>query len=130
MPDAILLKPSRLTVAEFAQMKRHAAAGAAILDGSHSTVLRRAQEIALTHHEWWSGTGYPGGLAGDEVPLSGRIVAIADVYDALTHPRPYKAAWAEQEARATIRALAGTQFDPELVAAFEDLPDETFGHAV
>ncbi len=130
VPDAILLKPSRLTDGEFEQMKRHAEAGAAILDGSRSAVLRRAQEIALTHHEWWSGTGYPAGLTGDEVPLSGRIVAIADVYDALIHPRPYKAAWPEREARATIRTLAGSQFDPELVTAFEDLPAEIFGRAV
>jgi putative two-component system response regulator len=92
-------------------------------------VLCRAREIALTHHEWWSGSGYPGGLAGDDVPLSGRIVAIADVFDALTHPRPYKAAWPERDARAAIRALAGKQFDPELVSAFAQLPDEAFARA-
>ena len=119
VPDAILLKRGRLTVDEYEQMKRHAAAGAAILDGSQSDVLRLAREIALTHHEWWSGDGYPGGLRGDEVPLSGRIVAIADVFDALAYPRPYKDAWPVQRAGETIRELRGRQFDPEIVAAFE-----------
>jgi putative two-component system response regulator len=119
VPDAILLKRSRLTPGEYEQMKRHAAAGAAILDGSRSAVLRLAQEIALSHHEWWSGDGYPGGLRGDGVPLSGRIVAIADVFDALTYPRPYKDAWPVQRAQRTIHELRGRQFDPEIVAAFE-----------
>jgi putative two-component system response regulator len=119
VPDAILLKRSRLTPGEYEQMKRHAAAGAAILDGSQSAVLRLAQEIALSHHEWWSGDGYPGGLCGERVPLSGRIVAIADVFDALTYPRPYKDAWPVQQAQRTIHELRGRQFDPEIVAAFE-----------
>ena len=124
VPDAILLKRGRLTVAEYEQMKRHAAAGAAILDGSQSAVLRLAQEVALSHHEWWSGDGYPHNLRGDAVPLSGRIVAIADVFDALLYPRPYKDAWPVQRATATIRELAGRQFDPEIVAAFEALGPE------
>jgi putative nucleotidyltransferase with HDIG domain len=119
VPDAILLKPDRLTAREFETMKRHAPAGAAILDGSRSAVLRLAREIALTHHEWWSGSGYPAGLAGDDCPLSGRIVALADVFDALVHERPYKPAWTVDRAASEIRAHAGRQFDPDVVAAFE-----------
>jgi putative nucleotidyltransferase with HDIG domain len=124
VPDAILLKRGRLTAEEYEQMKRHAAAGAAILDGSRSAVLKLAQEVALSHHEWWSGDGYPHHLRGDDVPLSGRIVAIADVFDALLHARPYKDAWPMPRATATIRELAGRQFDPEIVAAFEALGPE------
>ena len=124
VPDAILLKRGRLTPDEYEQMKRHAAAGAAILDGSRSAVLRLAQEVALSHHEWWSGDGYPHSLRGDHVPLSGRIVAVADVFDALLHVRPYKDAWPVRRATETIRELGGRQFDPEIVAAFEALgPD-------
>lgn len=121
IPDQLLLKPARLTPEEFEQVKTHAEAGAAILSGSTSEVLRRAQEIASSHHEWWDGSGYPAGLGGAAIPLSGRIVALADVFDALTHERPYKQAWPLDRALAEVRRLDGTQFDPAIVAAFERL---------
>lgn len=121
IPDAILLKPGRLTPEEYEQMKGHAAAGAAILAGSRSDALRLAGEIALTHHEWWDGGGYPAGLSGEAIPLCGRIVALADVFDALTHERPYKHAWEADEAAAEIGRLAGRQFDPAVVRVFDEL---------
>jgi HD domain-containing protein/GAF domain-containing protein len=125
LPDAILMKRTRLTVAEYEEVKRHPATGAAILAGSASSVLRLAEEIALTHHEWWDGSGYPAGLGGHEIPLSGRIVALADVYDALTHTRPYKLRWPSDEAVTEICRLAGRQFDPAVVQAFLRLDAES-----
>ena len=119
VPDAILLKAGRLADDERRQMQQHIMAGAAILEGSRSAVLRAAHEIVLTHHEWWDGTGYPHGLAGDAIPLSGRIVAVADVFDALVHDRPYKRAWTLEAAVAEIVGCAGTQIDPRVVHAFE-----------
>lgn len=119
--DAILLKPGKLTPEEFAHVKRHAELGARILSGSSSPVLRAGEEIARAHHEWWNGTGYPAGLAGEEIPLFARIVAVADVFDALTHERPYKAAWPPEQASAEIVRLRGVQFDPRIVDAFEQL---------
>jgi len=119
--DAILLKPERLTDDERRAMERHTLIGADILSGSDSPVLRMAEEIALTHHERWDGDGYPNGLSGEAIPLLGRIVAIADVFDALTHSRPYKEAWSIGRAVAHIRGERGRQFDPELVAMFRDL---------
>jgi len=116
--DTILRKPGRLTPGEFAVMRSHTIAGGRILGGSRSPVLRLAERIALTHHERWDGTGYPRGLAARDIPPAGRIVAVADVFDALTHARPYKQAWSPQEAAAEIVAAAGTQFDPAVVAAF------------
>ncbi len=118
VPDEILLKPGRLTPAEFAVMQTHAAIGGRILSGARFPVLRAAEAIALTHHERWDGTGYPAGLAGEAIPLVGRVVAVADVYDALTHARPYKPAWSGQDAAAEIRRQSGRQFDPAVVAAF------------
>jgi putative two-component system response regulator len=94
---------------------------AAILSGSSSDVLKAAEEVARCHHEWWNGTGYPMGLRGEEIPLRARIVALADVFDALTHRRPYKHAWPVDEAVAEIRRLRGLQFDPRVVDAFEQL---------
>lgn len=128
--DAILLKPGRLTTDELEQVRRHPRAGAAILSGSSYDVLRLAEEIALTHHEWWDGSGYPAGLRGDAIPLSGRLVAVADVFDALAHDRPYKRAWPLAAAAAEISLLGGRQFDPAVVAAFRQLdPRELVRHA-
>jgi putative two-component system response regulator len=118
--DAILLKPDKLTAEEFDTIKSHTLIGARILGGSRSQLLRTAAEIALTHHERWDGRGYPRGLAGEQIPLPGRIVAVADVFDALTHERPYKPAWPLQEAVAEIPSQAG-QFDPDVVGAFLQL---------
>jgi putative two-component system response regulator len=121
IPDAILLKPRRLTSQEFETVKTHASVGARILGGSQTGLLRVAAEIAATHHERWDGRGYPDGLAGDAIPLSGRIVAVADVFDALTHKRPYKQAWSVEEAATEIAKQSGQQFDPAVVAAFHTL---------
>jgi hypothetical protein len=121
VPDTVLLKPGKLTPAEFEEIKRHATAGASILADSASGVLRLGEEIALTHHEWWDGSGYPGGAGSDAIPLSGRIVALADVFDALTHARPYKQAWPVDDAVREVERLAGRQFDPEVVHAFRAL---------
>jgi hypothetical protein len=118
IPDSILLKPERLTTDEFEQIKGHARAGATLLSGSHSEVLGLAEEIALTHHEWWDGSGYPGGLSGNEIPIAGRLVGLADVFDALTHERPYKKAWPLPKALQEIGDLRNRQFDPEIVDAF------------
>jgi len=121
IPDRILQKPGRLSVDEFEVMKKHTAIGSKLLAGSSSRTLRLAQRIALTHHERWDGRGYAG-IVGENIPLSGRIVAVADVYDALTHRRPYKEAWDRERSVAEIKAQAGGQFDPAVVKAFLDLP--------
>jgi putative two-component system response regulator len=121
IPDAILLKRHKLDDSEFEHLKSHTTAGAAILGGSTSNLLRPAEQIALTHHERWDGSGYPNNLTGEEIPLSGRIVALADVFDALTHARPYKPAWPVKEAVAEIRSLSERQFDPTVVDAFGEL---------
>jgi len=121
VPDAILLKPASLTPEEFEQMKTHVTVGAMILSGSRSPLLRVAEQVALTHHEWWDGSGYVSGMQGDEIPLPGRIVAVADVFDALTIDRPYKGALPLDEALDEIGRLRGRQFDPAVVDAFETL---------
>ncbi|MCX7601124.1 MAG: diguanylate cyclase [Meiothermus sp.] len=117
IPDAILLKRDRLTVDEYELMKDHTNIGARILSGGRSKILRLAEEIALSHHEHFDGSGYPRGLIGDSIPMSGRIVAVADVLDALTHERPYKRAWSVAEALAEIKRQSGRQFDPTVVEA-------------
>ncbi|MBM2823514.1 MAG: domain S-box protein [Thermoleophilia bacterium] len=119
--DAVLLKPGKLADDELEHMRRHAETGARILSGSSSDVLRAGEEIARSHHEWWDGSGYPAGLRGEEIPLSARVVALADVFDALTHKRPYKSAWPVDEAVAEIRRLRSLQFDPQVVDAFDRL---------
>ena len=122
--DAILLKPGKLDPEEWEVMKTHTTIGAAILDDGDSDLLRLARVIALSHHEKWDGSGYPHGLAGEAIPLPGRIIAVADVFDALTSSRPYKKAWSVDEAVAYIRDNAGTHFDPEVVAHFSQcLPE-------
>jgi putative two-component system response regulator len=118
IPDAILLRRGRLTPEEVTLMQRHTVIGAQILDGSTSVLLNLARDIALTHHERWDGGGYPHALEADAIPPGGRIVALADVFDALTHERPYKAAWSVGTAVAEIAAQAGAQGDPVAVAAF------------
>jgi putative two-component system response regulator len=119
--DAILLKRGRLSEVELEVMRTHTTVGAAILAGSTSDVLQLAEQIALTHHEWWDGSGYPNGLSGSRIPLCGRIVALADVFDALTHARPYKEAWPVERAVEEVHLLRERQFDPEVVDAFDAL---------
>lgn len=119
--DAILLKPGRLTPEERTEMERHTTIGQQILAGGTSDTVRMAEMIALSHHERWDGDGYPQGLSGDRTPIGARIVAVVDVFDALTHERPYKKAWPLSEAVAHIVAGSGTHFDPAVVAAFRTL---------
>jgi putative two-component system response regulator len=118
IPDNILLKQGRLDPAEFEIMKRHAVMGYDILNGSHSVMLQVAAQIALHHHEKFDGSGYPGGLVGDAIPVFARICSVADVFDALTSVRPYKKAWEDDRAIALLREGAGSHFDPACVAAF------------
>ncbi len=118
VPDHILTKPGKLTAAEFEVIRRHAVMGARLLSRSKTAQIRLAEKVALSHHERWDGTGYPQGLAGEKIPLAGRITAVADVYDALAHERPYKHAWTETDALAMVKSLSGTAFDPAVVTAF------------
>jgi putative two-component system response regulator len=118
VPDSILQKPGPLTPEERREMERHATIGHRLLRGSRSELLEVAAEIALTHHERFDGTGYPRGLAGEDIPLAGRIAGVADVFDALTTDRVYRAAIPLEEAIATLRAERGRHFDPEVVDAF------------
>jgi response regulator RpfG family c-di-GMP phosphodiesterase len=121
VPDSVLLKPSRLTEEEFEVVKTHAVLGARVLAGGASDLLICAEQVARSHHERWDGTGYPDGLAGEAIPLEGRLVHVADVFDVLVHERPYKESWTVEAAAEEIRQGAGTQFDPEVVRAFEAL---------
>jgi putative two-component system response regulator len=121
LPDAILLKPTCLSSDERAQMQRHVEIGVQILSGSASPLLRLSEQIARTHHERWDGTGYPRGLAGERIPLCGRIVALTDVFDVLAHRRPYKEPLAPARAVREIVALSGSHFDPRVVSAFRTL---------
>ncbi len=123
LPDSVLLKPGRLTHSEFEVMKQHTLIGGEMLKTVAETrpeavFLAMAQEIALSHHERYDGSGYPHGLRGNQIPLSGRIVAVADVYDALTSKRIYKPRFSHETARTLIVEGAGTQFDPDIVQAF------------
>jgi putative two-component system response regulator len=118
IPDAVLLKPGKLTREEFDVMKQHTVIGAKILEGSVSELIEAGRVIALTHHEKWDGSGYPRGIAGEEIPLWGRICAVADVFDALTSERPYKLAFSNEKALAIINEDSGTHFDPQIVEVF------------
>ncbi|MES2257893.1 MAG: two-component system response regulator [Pseudomonadota bacterium] len=124
IPDRILQKPAKLDAVEWAVMQTHPTIGADII-GSHATgMLAMAYDVALTHHEKWDGSGYPNQLAGENIPLSGRIVAIADVFDALTSVRPYKPEWSIEQACAFLREQRGGHFDPALIDLFLPLMDE------
>jgi len=129
IPDRVLLKADKLTEAEFEVMKTHTVIGADLLENLMSahgsyTMIKMGAEIARAHHERWDGTGYPLGLRGDQIPLPARIIAVADVYDALTSKRVYKSAWEHDEAIDSLRALSGQQFDPALVEIFLSHQDE------
>jgi len=124
IPDSILLKKGPLTDEEFALMRSHPEMGARIIGDHDSELMRMAREIALSHHEKWDGSGYPNHLTGDATPISGRITAIADVFDALTSARPYKKAWTVNEAVAEIDRLQGKHFDPQLVPVFHEVLPE------
>jgi putative two-component system response regulator len=126
-PDNILLKPGRLTPEEFEIMKLHTVIGGKILDNSASPILQSGALIAMSHHEKFDGSGYPHGRKGKEIPLFGRIVAVADVFDALTSERPYKKAWDLDRATGLIRESSGGHFDPDIVDAFFECFDEILG---
>jgi CHASE2 domain-containing sensor protein len=124
VPDAILTKPGPLTDEEGVVMRGHAAAGAAMLAGSRAPVMRMAEEIALSHHERWDGSGYPAGLAGEAIPLTGRICAVCDVFDALRSRRPYKEPWPLQDALDELARERGRHFDPMVLDAFLGMVDD------
>ncbi len=124
IPDNILLKPGKLDNAEWEVMKTHAEIGGQILSGSGSNLIQMAENIARTHHEKWDGSGYPNGLKGEDIPLEGRIVAVCDVFDALTSERPYKKEWPVEKAVQELKDNSGIHFDPVLVNKFiEILPE-------
>jgi putative two-component system response regulator len=127
--DSILLKPGRLTPEEFDEMKKHTTFGVSIIQkimdsASESDFLQHAEIFAGTHHEKWDGSGYPAGLSGEDIPLQGRLMAIADVYDALTSDRPYKKAFSHEEAAQIILEGKGSHFDPILTDVFEQVADQ------
>ncbi|MED5524063.1 MAG: two-component system response regulator [Pseudomonadota bacterium] len=124
IPDAILQKPGKLDDSEWQVMRTHPAIGAEILKDDTSPLMTMACKIALTHHEKFDGSGYPNRLKGEQIPLEGRIVAVADVFDALTSERPYKKAWSIEEAMALLKEEAGRHFDPQVVAAFDQVVDK------
>jgi putative two-component system response regulator len=128
--DDLLLKPGKYTPEEFAAMELHPAIGARILSGSTNELLMMAEQIALTHHERWDGRGYPNRLAAEAIPLPGRIVAVADVFDALTHRRPYKDAWPVETAVREVLGEAGTRFDPAVTEAFARLDHRLLVHQI
>jgi len=119
IPDAILRKPEGLTADEWEVMRTHTTIGAQILSGGRSRVVQLAEEIALNHHEHWDGEGYPRGLRGDAIPLAGRLVMVADAFDALTSDRVYRKAWPPEQVLAYIRQYSGKRFDPRITAVME-----------
>jgi putative two-component system response regulator len=126
VPDAVLRKSGTLDGAERAVMRRHTLIGAKMLTGSDSPVLQLAEQVALRHHERWDGAGYPHGLTGDAIPLEARIVAIADVFDALCCTRPYKPPWSVDRAVSEVMDGSGGQFDPDVASAFAGLDHLAF----
>ena len=124
IPDAILLKPAKLDSGEWEIMKLHTVIGAKILEGSEAEFIRLGEIIALCHHEKWDGSGYPKKLKGSEIPLAGRIAAIADVFDALTSRRPYRKPFSLEESLAIIREGSGSHFDPDVVDSFFAIREE------
>ena len=129
IPDSILLKPSRFTEDERELMMRHCEIGAELLSGSDSPLLNMAQRIALSHHEKLNGEGYPNNLVADEIPLEGRIVAVADVYDALSHNRPYKHAWPKEDILTLLNGKRGVHFDADVIDALVDIVNTDSGEA-
>lgn len=124
IPDAILQKSGKLTEEEWVTMRQHTVIGARIIGDHPSGLLRMAAIVAMNHHEKWNGSGYPRGLRGEDIPAAARVVAVADVFDALTSARPYKRAWSVAEAVGLLQLESGEHFDPELVGAFVDcVPD-------
>jgi putative two-component system response regulator len=121
IPDRILLKTGPLNPEEFAAIKQHTVLGAGLLTGCDSTVLQLAEQIALTHHERWDGSGYPAGLAAEAIPIAGRIVAVVDSFDAMTNDRPYRVASSVEDSLSEITRCSGTQFDPHVVEALLQL---------
>lgn len=124
IPDAILLKPGKLDADEWKEMQRHAEYGGEIIGDHPSPLMQMSKTIAITHHEKWNGSGYPEGLAGEDIPVEARIVAIADVFDALTSERPYKKAWSVEDAMTLLEKDAGSHFDPNLVPLFKQVLSE------
>jgi putative two-component system response regulator len=124
IPDRVLLKPGSLAADEWLLMQQHTTIGGQIIGDHNSDLLRAAKVVAIHHHEWWDGSGYPAGLQRTDIPVHARIVALADVFDALTSDRPYKAAWSVDRSVEYMSREAGRHFDPELVSAFMSvLPD-------
>ena len=117
VPDSILLKPDRLTPEERAVMQRHTVTGARILARGQSPVIRMAETIAMSHHERWDGSGYPHGLAGEAIPIAARLTSVADIFDALSHDRPYRRAWPRERVLAELERESGVGLDPRIVAA-------------
>lgn len=120
IPDSIMLKPGKLTDEEFDVMKTHPQIGADILGEADSDLLKLAKSVALTHHEKWDGSGYPNKLSGEDIPLEGRIVAVADVFDALTSKRPYKEPWSIDETMSFMKSQSGKHFEPKLIELLEE----------
>jgi putative two-component system response regulator len=118
IPDDILRKPASLEKLEQDVMRQHTTIGGRILGNSSSKLLQAGKVIAMSHHEWWDGSGYPKGLSGEDIPLSGRICAVADVFDAVTSVRPYKPAYTNEQACEILRNERGTHFDPHIVDVF------------
>jgi putative two-component system response regulator len=120
LSEALLLKEGQYTETELNKIKRHTTLGADILKNSHAALLQAAETVAQNHHERWDGSGYPNGISGEEIPLSARLCAIADVFDALTTPRPYKKEISVEDALRLITGASGTLFDPQIVQVFQD----------